>query len=107
MKLSELANTLAQRVKDVIGQDAAPIMTNKDMAQYGRKLEPGCVAIRVLIVANEELGDLGKMELFVPVNKKRLKEAPDSVLASVLRFIQASAQYRADMIGKARERVEA
>ena len=114
MKLSDLANQLAQNVQDTLaaplGEDATvtavPLLTNKAMAEYGRKLEPNCIAIHVLIVVNEEAGELGKMELFVPVAKKRLKAAPEMVFGSVMRFVGQATQYRAEMLGRARERME-
>lgn len=116
MKLSELVDQLAGAVLVELtkGQTYPPdyeviakaMITNKDMAQYGRTLEPGCLALRVYIVANEDMGDLGRMELFVPVSKKQLKRDPDMVLAAVLRYIMTSAQYRADTLARVRERVE-
>lgn len=114
MKLSDLANQLAQNVQDTLAKPlgdnatvtAVPLLTNKAMAEYGRKLEPGLIAIRVLIVTNEAAGDLGKMELFVPVSKDRLKAAPESVFGSVMHFIMQATQYRAEMLGKVQERME-
>lgn len=113
MKLSELAKSLADDVQDTLSRPlgdsatvtAVPMLTNKAMAEYGRKLEPGCVALRVSIVTDETMGELGKMELFLSVNKKRLKDAPGSVFASVMRFIMQSVEHRAEMLGQARERM--
>ncbi len=113
MRLSELAQKLSDRVHNVLNAGnlsmprnwAKEILTQKEMSEYGRTLEPGCIALRVYIVANEDMGDMGKMELFVPVSKKQLKRDPDMVLAAVLRYIMASAQYRADTLARVRERV--
>ena len=110
MKLSKLAKRLATRVSEAVGgHDVTPLVSNKAMAEYGRKLESGCIALRVVIVANPDLPpELGAMTLFVPVSKKHLKLEGnfDNALASVLRFISQASQYRAEMIGRVRERME-
>ena len=113
MKFSELANQLATDVQETMQRplgDAAivtavPMLTDKDMAAYGRMLEPGNIAIRFLIVVDEAAGELGKMELFIPVSKRHLKEFYDAVFASVMRYIKQATEYRAAMIGRVRERV--
>lgn len=115
MRLSELAQKLSDRVHNVLnaGNLSMPrdwtkeILTQKKMSEYGRTLEPGCIALRIYIVANEELGDMGKMELFVPVSKKQLKRDPDMVLGSVLRYIMTAIQYRMTMLGAVQKRATA
>lgn len=115
MKLSDLAAKLAADVADTLsaplqdGQSATgePLLTKKAMTAHGRELDTGNMALRVLIVASEDMpGDLGKMELFVPVNKKQLKRDYNVVLASLLRFIYTAVNYRAETIGRVRERME-
>lgn len=115
MKLSELAQQLSDRVHGVINAGnlsmprnwAKEIFTQREMSEYGRALDPGCIALRVYIVANEDIGAAGKMELFVPVSKKQLKRDPDMVLGSVLRYITSATEYRATMLAEVRERITA
>lgn len=110
MTLKNSANILASQIGNMINGKAQswevePLLTKKAMQKHGRVLEPGCIALRVLIVADLQAGDLGRMELFAPVDKKRLKEQPSSVFSSVARFIGTAAAYRSEMIGKVKERV--
>lgn len=113
MKLNELANKLATAAEDALQNDAAKVsvtavISNKKMAQYGRKLQPGCIALRVYIeTPAAEFTDLGKMELFVPVSKKRLRMKGnfDNVVGSVLRFVESAAAYRQEMVAQVSERM--
>lgn len=113
MKLNELANKLATAAEDALQNDAAKVsvtavISNKKMAQYGRKLQPGCIALRVYIETPAAgYTGLGEMELFVPVSKKRLRMKGnfDNMVGSVLRYVGESATYRQDMIAKVQERM--
>lgn len=116
MTFSQIAAKIAADVSNILNaalqerQSATvqPLLTPKAAAGYGRSLDAGNIALRVLIVASEEMpGDLGRMELFVPVSKKQLKRDPGVALGSVLRFIYTAVNYRTETIGKVRERAEA
>lgn len=115
MTFSHIAAKLAADVSDTLssplqeGQSATvePLLTNKAAAAHKRQLVPGTIALRLEILVNEELGDLGKIELFVPVSKAHLKRDYDMVLGSVLRHIKTTTQYRANMLARLGERVTA
>lgn len=105
MKISEQADNMAKRLADIIKHDVTSITTKQQAAQYDRELPAGCYMLRVHIVANADITpELGTMTLYPTVSKKQLRREPDSVLASVLRFIAAAGEYRAAMLGKVRER---
>lgn len=107
MKLSEQADNLAKRLADIIKHDVTAVTTKQQAAQYGRDLPAGCYMLRVHIVANADIPpELGTMTLYPTISKAQLKRDPDSVLASVLRYIAAAGEYRAEMLGKVRERME-
>lgn len=113
MKLSDLANELAKQIQAINPEyikEVTAILSNKQMATYGRKLETGCVALYVRIETEAaEITDLGKMELFVPISKQHLKQKDNllNMMGSVARFIESATEYRAEMIGAARERMTA
>ena len=112
MKFKDRANLLASHIGDMINGKAQswevePLLAVKDATRHNRELPDGCILLRVLIVADEQAGEMGRMELFVPVSKKRLGEDIDSVYRSVVRFIGQATSYRAETIGKVQERIAA
>ncbi len=87
--------------------DAEPIRIGVSTPLTGENAASGIDIKNAAIMANEELGDMGKMELFVPVSKKQLKLDPDMVLGSVLRYIMTAIQYRVTMLGAVQKRATA